>query len=423
MEKDFSWNPYADQPHNFAPRRERFWHHFRYVPSYLSLVASNFRKAFPVLSLYRKYRDSMYDERVKFEHCFGISISPMESRNDEVFSCLKDLGIQQTLIRIPSWERGKLDLYQRFIERARENAFDVILALLQQRMDVKNPKGWVSFLEEIFSRFSTMCSYFEIGHAWNRTKWGVWDYREYLRLAEPAVSLAEKYRVKLLGPAVIDFEFHLYPSVLEEIPFDKVTTLLYVDRVGAPENKQFGWDTSRKIALLKAIVDGCVQKKQDLWITEVNWPLEGTGIYSPAVGRANVSEENQANYLTRYFILCLASGLVGRIYWWQLVAPGYGLIDSRQKVWRKRPGFFAFKHMVDCLGGSVFIKKIPHPEAQIFVFNKEQGQVAVCWTIASSVTHRFIKHVQKVENRDGGELPFEDNTVYFDRSPKYVHLV
>jgi hypothetical protein len=422
MEKDFHWNPYADQPHNLAPKRERFWHHFKYVPGYLSLIASNFRKAFPVLSLYKKYRKGMYSQPVKLEHCFGISVSPKESRNDEIFSSLKDLNVQHILIRIPSWERARMDLYQRFVKRARGHAFDVVLALLQQRKDVKDPQGWTRFLEDIFSRFDTLCSFFEIGHAWNRTKWGVWDYREYLQLAGQAVSLAEKYRVKLLGPAVIDFEFHLYPPVLKKIPFDKITSLLYVDRVGAPENKQFGWDTSRKIALLKAVVDGCLARKQDLWITEMNWPLEGTGKYSPAVGRTNVSEENQANYLTRYFILCLASGHVERIYWWQLVAPGYGLIDSRQKVWRRRPGFFAFKHMVNCLEGTVFVKKMPHPKAQIFVFKKGQREVAVCWTADSSVAHKFSERVQKVESRDGEEIPFEDNTVRLDQSPKYVHL-
>lgn len=422
MEKDFHWNPYADQPHNLASKRERFWHHFKYVPGYLSLVASNFRKAFPVLSLYKKYREGMYSRPVKLEHCFGISVSPKESRNEEVFNCLKDLGIQQILIRIPSWERDRLDSYQRFIERARRNACDVVLALLQQRKDVKNPKEWARFLEDIFSRFNTLCSFFELGHAWNRTKWGVWDYREYLQLAKPAVSLAEKYRVKLIGPAVIDFEFHLYPPVLKEVPFDKITSLLYVDRVGAPENKQFGWDTSQKIALLRSIVDGCLKKIQDLWITEVNWPLEGTGKYSPAVGRTNVSEENQANYLIRYFILCLASGFVERIYWWQLIAPGYGLIDSREKTWRERPGFFAFKHMVDRLEGSVFMKRIPHPKAKIFMFKKGQREVAVCWTANSSITYKFFERVHKVENRDGKEIPFKDNTIHVDRSPKYVHL-
>jgi hypothetical protein len=422
MEKDFSWNSYADQPHNLAPKGERFWRHFKYFPSYLSLAAWNFRKALPVLSRYRRYRERMYQESVKLEHCIGVSISPKQGRNDEVFSCLKELNIRQTLIRIPSWEKGRLDMYQRFIEGARKNELEVALAILQQRRDVKEPAEWISFLEDMFSRFRSMCSFFEIGHAWNRTKWGIWDYREYLQLSKPAVSLAEQYGVRLLGPAIIDFEFHLYPPVLKKIPFDKITSLLYVDRVGAPENKQFGWNTSRKIALLKAVVDGCLDEKRDLWITEVNWPLEGTGKYSPAVGKANVSEEDQANYLTRYFILCLASGFVQRIYWWQLISPGYGLIDNREKVWRKRPGFFAIKHMVESLDGSIFVKTIPHPQARIFVFNKGQREIAVCWTTESSTAHKFFKRIQKVETRDGKEIPFEGNTVHVDPSPKYVHL-
>ncbi|MDH5744159.1 MAG: hypothetical protein OEZ52_11475 [Candidatus Aminicenantes bacterium] len=422
MKQDFRWNPFADQPHNVAPRRERFWHHFRYVPSYLSLVSANVQEAYPVLSLYRKYRRTMYKEQIKLEHCFGVSVSPLEGRNDGVLENLKDLGILQTLIRIPSWEKERLVFYQRFIEMVRARGFDVVLALLQRRKDVKNPEEWLHFLEDVFARFKSMCSFFEIGHAWNRTKWGVWDYKEYLKLAEPAVSLAQKYDIKLLGPAVIDFEFHLYPPILKKIFFDKVTSLLYVDRAGAPENKQFGWDTARKIVLLKAIVNGCLERNHDLWITEVNWPLEKTGKYSPAVGRANVSEEDQANYLVRYFVLCLASGHVERIYWWQLIAPGYGLIDSRPKDWRKRPGFFAFRSMVDRLEGSIFVEKIPHPDAHIFMFRKGEELVAVCWTPEASVVHMFHRRIQRVENRDGRELSFHENRIHIDPSPKYVYF-
>jgi hypothetical protein len=277
-------------------------------------------------------------------------------------------------------------------------------------------------LEEVFSRFGGDASFFEVGHAWNRTKWGVWSYKEYLKLALPAVSLAEKHNVKLVGPAVIDFEFHLYPPVLDAIPFSKVSSLLYVDRMGAPENLQHGWDTSRKIALLKAVVDGSCGRKRDLWITEVNWPLKGAGKYSPASGKPNVSEEEQANYLVRYFILCLTSGLVERIYWWQLVAPGYGLIDSRKKEWRKRPSFYALKTMVSLLERSTFTGKIQHPEALIFSFCKGKNNFIVCWTQGAPCEHVFPRRIMGVLSCDGKEIPFKDDRIKIDGCPKYVFI-
>jgi hypothetical protein len=420
MSFEFRWNPYTDQPHNIAPRKERLRYHFRHAGSYVSLVLSNLGKAHSILPLYRQYRKKKYREPVDFEAPFALSVSPLKERDGEVVEALKELGISKSLVRIPSWEREKLEVFQEFSELLNDNKIELTIALLQQRKDVLDSSCWEGFLEDVFSRFSKLSSFFEIGHAWNRTKWGVWDYEEYLNLARPAVRLAEKYNVELVGPAVIDFEFHLYPPVLKEIPFGKVSSLLYVDRVGAPENTQFGWDTSRKIALLKAVVDGSSQRLRDLWITEVNWPLKGTGKYSPASGRPNVSEEEQADYLVRYFILCRASGLVERIYWWQLAAPGYGLIDSRRKEWRKRPSFYAMKTMVSQLEGSLFKERVGHPRAEIFSFLKGERSFVVCWTNGPAFDYFFDRRVVRVLNRGGKEISPSNGKVKIEASPKYV---
>ena len=285
MSFEFRWNVYADQPHNVAFRKERLWHHLKHAESYVTLVTSNISKGASILSHYWKYRKRMYKEPFRIEEPFALSVSPSEERPEELLECLEEVGIRKSLVRIPSWEKKRMPFFETFTRLLHEHGIEVTIALLQQRDDVVDPSQWRDFVNEAFSRFKKAASFFEVGHAWNRTKWGVWDYKEYLELALRAKFLAKKYHIKLIGPAVIDFEFHLYPPVLKFIPFDKVSSLLYVDRVGAPENKQFGWDTSRKIALLKAVVDGYSGRERDLWITEVNWPLKGTGKYSPAFGR------------------------------------------------------------------------------------------------------------------------------------------
>jgi len=419
MEK-FRWNLYADQPHNIASRKERLKHHLKYGASYLSLIASNLRWAHPVLSLYRKYRDRMYREPFRIESPFAVSVSPAGEKNEEVIINLKEIGINKTLVRIPSWERKKLGHYEKFIEFLIKNEFEVTIALLQNREDVLSPIHWRSFVKDVFSRFERKSSFFEIGHAWNRTKWGVWDYKEYLKLATAALSFAQDHKVKLVGPAVIDFEFHLYPAVLKAVPFDKVSSLLYVDRQGAPENAQFGWTTAKKVALLKAIIDSCSQKGRDCWITEVNWPLKGTGKYSPASGKPNVSEDQQADYLVRYFVICLSSGMVERIYWWQLVAPGYGLIDSRPKRWRPRPSFKALKTLIEFLEGSTFTEKIDHSGLEMYLFSRGKENFALCWTKGPTFDFAFSRNVTRVMDREGKEVPFIFDRVKITESPKYV---
>jgi hypothetical protein len=420
MRETFRWNPYADQPHNVASRSERFWHHFRYAGSYLSLLAEISRKFPGGWPLFRKYRREMYQTSVNLGNPFGLALSPHASKDEAIVEHLIELGVPSSLIRFPSWERETLSSVEEFADLLMERKVELTGALLQRRNDVLEPSRWRDFVEEVFVRFGKKCAYFEVGHAWNRTKWGVWNYKEYLQLARPAVELAEKYGVKIVGPAVIDFEFHLYPPVLKEIPFDKVSSLLYVDRVGPPENTQFGWDTAAKVALLKATVDVSATKGKDLWITEVNWPLKDTGKYSPASGTPNVSEELQADYLVRYHILTLASGFVERVYWWQLVAPGYGLIDSRAGEWRKRPAFFALKTMVTVLDGSTFIRKIDLADAHVFQFIKNGESCVVCWTPGPSTAIDFPYEIKRVVGRDGQSEPKSDNRILIEGSPKYV---
>jgi hypothetical protein len=332
------------------------------------------------------------------------------------------LGIKRSLVRIPSWERANLGPYEKFLDILSRNNIECSAALLQQREDVLNPSHWEDFLEDVFSRFKKRCSFFEVGHAWNRTKWGVWDYREYLKLAKAALQLAQEHRVKLIGPAVIDFEFHLYPPLIHKVPFDKVSSLLYVDRQGAPEKAQSGWTTAKKVALLKAVIDACTIKGQGCWITEVNWPLKGTGKFSPAAGKPNVTEDEQSNYLVRYFVICLASGLVERIYWWQLVAPGYGLIDPRQSEWRRRSSFYALKTLVKYLAKSTFIEKVKDSKAEIYVFTKDKDKerFALCWSAGEPTSHSFPHGISKVLNKEGKEITILPSTIKIEESPIYV---
>ena len=89
-----------------------------------------------------------------------------------------------------------------------------------------------------------------------------------------------------------------------------------------------------------------------LWITEVNWPLADTGRYAPAMDPCPVGEREQLHYLVRYYLLALATGSVAACYWHQLVAPGYGLIDNRGGVVRKRPAFHGFATLCRLFNGA-----------------------------------------------------------------------
>lgn len=420
MKETFQWNPHADQPHNVGSRAERLVRHLAHAPSYLGQLGANLKILIPALLQYRFLRSIMLQFPVRIEDPFAVSVAPVPGRAAEIAGLLDELGVTRTLVRIPSWEEDRLDNFAEFIDLLRDKQKDVLIALLQRRQDVLELDQWERFLRQVFLRFSEHNACFQIGQAWNRTKWGVWDHKEYIRLAQRAEAAAQGLHVKLVGPSVIDFEFHLYPPVLKKVSFDIVSSLLYVDRSGPPEATQFGWDTLKKLALLRAIVDKCIRPELPLWITEVNWPLKDTGKYSPAVGRPNVDEEDQADYLVRYYLLCLCTGWVERIYWWQLVAPGYGLIDSRPADWRRRPAFYALQTMRRFCAHSVFQGQFVDPDAWVFNFCKGKEVFAVAWCDKGSQAFTFPSPIKKVISRDGAELEFQEHTVTLDGSPRYI---
>ncbi len=420
MKETFQWNPHADQPHNVGSRAERFVRHLAHAPSYLGQVAASLKILIPALMQYRFLRSMMLRFPVRIQDPFAVAVTPAQGLWPEIVGLLDELEVSRTLVRIPSWEEERLDDYVGFIEFLRNKQKDVLIALLQRRQDVLAPDQWESFLREVFSRFPGQNACFQIGQAWNRTKWGVWDHKEYIRLAQRAQDAALGLDVRLVGPSVIDFEFHLYPPVLKKVSFDIVSSLLYVDRSGPPEAAQFGWDTLKKLALLRAIVDKCTRPDQPLWITEVNWPLKDTGKFSPAAGQPNVGEEDQADYLVRYYLLCLCTGWVERIYWWQLIAPGYGLVDSRPSVWRRRPAFYALQTMRRFCAHSVFQGRFVDPDAWVLNFCRGKEMFAVAWCDHGSRAFTFSSPIKKVVSRDGDELDFQDRTVSLDGSPKYI---
>ena len=73
----FEWNPLADQPHNVAPRSERFRHHLRHAGSYFEIAGANLRRLVPGLRRYRRTMKGLYREPVAIPAgAFGCAVSP-----------------------------------------------------------------------------------------------------------------------------------------------------------------------------------------------------------------------------------------------------------------------------------------------------------------------------------------------------------
>ena len=231
-----------------------------------------------------------------------------------------------------------------------------------------------------------------------------------------------------MGPAVIDFEFQCTAALVNRLKrgvhFDVLSSLLYVDRRGAPENRQIGFDTIDKVVLLRAIADTGRCSGSRCSITEVNWPL-WEGPHSPAGRKVSVDEQTQASFLARYYLLVLGAGLVERVYWWQLIARGYGLVTPTSGgELRRRPSFAALATLAAELDGASFLGPLPGAEGSyLYHFRRDGEDIVVGWSHPGDATATLPRPAVRTVDRDGGRLPVSAHrAVELSGSPVYFHL-
>ena len=264
---------------------------------------------------------------------------------------ISELGVKHLLVRMPLWEMHRVEEYVVFAKSFGEDKH-VLLNILQDREHIEDIELLQKDIAIIFEKFSPFVKEYQIGNAINRTKWGFFSMDEYLKWYSIIQKIRdEKYPdLKLIGSSVIDFEYHYTIRTLFnffKLKYDKLSSLLYVDRRGAPQNKQMGiFDTKNKISMLYALAKLSPKTTADIYITEVNWPLSDTAPYAPTSELECVSEEEYSKFMLEYLKIAKESGKVQRVYWHQLIAPGYGLVDHREGKIRKTKAFEDYKQML-----------------------------------------------------------------------------
>ena len=357
---------------------------------------------------YRAAQDQSFAGAVDFSQTFGMTLEADPATWEKQLKWLGELeasaGAQLPVLLRFYHHKGRS--HWGFVAgkarelHARGNA--VAIALVQSREAVRNAKSWREMVLFAVEQTRDFSDFYEVGHATNRSKWGVWDFADYANLLAPAIEAKKAFpEIKLSGPACIDFDLHSLPGLLSLVPpgtFSALSQHLYVDRRGAPENFQGKFDLVGKCAVHRAAAKTFGFAEEKIIISEVNWPLKGVETYSPCAAffcepgaptasPPNVSEEDYAKFMCRYWLLAIASGHVSRIYWWRLVHRGFGLIDdSDAENWRPMPAFGALKDMLSRLAGSRFERRLDGtPEAPFALeFSRADGsRFKVAWALDS----------------------------------------
>jgi len=369
-------------------------------------LRSTVKKGLAIRREYRALSKQSFQTPVPFANTIGMTLDTEPATWARQLDWLAKLqGDKKIPLLLRLQHHQGFDTWQWTLDQAlhlHSQGHSVALALVQDRRSLREPKGWRQMVTLAFDRAHTFVDFFEIGHATNRSKWGIWDFQEYARLLDPVRSSLIQYpNARITGPACIDFEPHALAAMLEQLPpdlkFSALSHHLYVDRRGAPENKQGPFDTVAKCALLRAFARAYGFADDRPILSEVNWPIQGTGVWSPVNSPyetkdprekdPSVTEEEYAAYMARYLLLTLAAGHAERVYWWRLAARGFGLVDDTDPAaWRPRPAFTALQTLLAQLGDATFTRKPETPDGEFALeFTHPDGTpLTARWTLSTA---------------------------------------
>jgi len=345
MKAPFIWDKYSDQPYPIKDKvykkKMRKKHVWDYIPLFLTNIIL-FPLGIVLMPLFKgkeTAKEGFYG--------MGVDLDKGEAQKE----LIEELGIKHLLVRMPLWEMQRIEEYVAFAKSFGKDK-QILLNILQDREHIEDTVLLQKDIGIIFEKFSPFVSEYQMGNAINRTKWGFFSMKEYLGWYQTIQKIRdEKYpKLKLIGSSVIDFEYHYTIRTLFNffsLKYDIFSSLLYVDRRGSPDNKQMGiFNTKNKISMLYALVKLSPKTSNNIYITEVNWPLSHTAPYAPTSELECVSEEAYSRFMLKYLETAKKSGKIQRVYWHQLIAPGYGLVDNRAGKLRKTEAFEAFKNQI-----------------------------------------------------------------------------
>ncbi len=344
----------------------------------------------------RELMAEAFTKPVNLQGRIGLSVNLEPERFEKERRWLAPMGPIPLLVRLYHHES---EARRRFaieaIRKLNSEGHKVIVALVQDRRAILFPGKWREFVDNAGAALSGFVEAFELGHAINRVKWGVWNYAEHRTLLEAFARWPDRYpQVPVIGPAGIDFEFPRVLPLMDHLPdgveWDAFSHHLYVDRRGLPENNQAGYDTVRKLALARAIARVHPRCRERVIVSEVNWPLRGTGVWSPVGSpwespgpRQNdpsVDEDTYAACMTRYLLLALCSGMADRVYWWNLAAHGFGLIDDRDaKGWRPRAAYHEFLRLAGLSQTATYLRREEAGDRIRLVFDRGGQPLRIEW--------------------------------------------
>lgn len=343
----------------------------------------------------------------------GVAGSADPAIDDYVLTRLHDLGIRS--VRIDFSYGDASGPAARLLERLCNESFQIMLHLVQPCDSAQAMEGgtgravWRDFVAETLDRFGKRVAAVEIGSTVNRQRWAGYTLTGFLSAWEIAYHEVRDRGIKLAGPNITDFEppFNIGLLALlqqrSQLP-DIHTNNLFSERCTEPErydHKVFGRRLA-PLAKVNLIKKALILKRigTDFGVPRLLSPAAFWTL--PRIERLLPdSEQKQADYLSRYMVLCAASGALEGAWWGPLICHREGLIDDghapypalerithyasvgdRLSDFRERAAFHALQTFVKMIPGCRYEGRLTSsPVLETHAFRSSGSLIHVVWTI------------------------------------------
>lgn len=303
----------------------------------------------------------------------------------------------------------------RLLRRLLDADFRVVLHLLQPADQARRMPAaaavdaWRAFIVATLDRYGSRLAMVEACSTINRRRWAGYSLPGFAAAWEVAWQETRARGLTLAGPSITDFEPPWTAGILSllrrrgQLP-DVHTDNLFAERATEPERydpKILGrrlaglhrFNLVKKARLLQRL--GADYGVPRLFSPAAFWTLPRIERMLPD------SEQKQADYLSRYLVLCAASGALEGAWWGPLICHREGLVDDGKRPYpklerithyadvagsltelRARPALAALAAAARFLPGSCYLGCAASGEGlEIHAFSSASGLLHALWTI------------------------------------------
>jgi len=370
---------------------------------------------------------------------FGVNAHQF-GNNFNYLPYIKSAGIKWA--RVDFWwaqiekEKGNFDFtfFDKMVVQAKKNNINLLPVLggapqwaLTAENKLKNSKDYAEFVFAVVNHFKGKIKYYEIWNEPNNITFKppfakVKEYAKILKISYLAAKKADKNCQVLMGGLAggIDFAYTegIYKFAGKNF-FDVMNIHPYRALSFSPEKGNLEEDILNLKKLMKKYND----EKKEIWVSEIGWPTS-KGLQGGWLG---VSEETQANYLIRSYVILCSQG-IKKFFWYDAVNDGtdekyfehnQGLLTNDLKP---KKSYLAYKTLTKFLAGFSFYKNLsPNKRVRFYVFKKDKKFTGILWDHISKTNLKVkTKNNLKFYNREGEEILIKENQLLINENPIFV---